>query len=449
MPDVDIELVKPSPYQPRLAFDLEELRGSIIKDGILTPLTVRQKDNYYELIDGERRLRLAKELGYKTVPLSIIEANDETADRMVWKVNTLRKDYAPKEKALHYQMHQLQGMSLRGIAGDHDDEIHNVLSFLNVLKLPERYRDEVWDGCLSVGHVRELEFQFNQGVAIATPLSNLDIAIERKLNVRQFHDYLHPQRARTEAQRVEAAQKEAEKLIPEVEAKMETPEDYVRAAEALSREAKRRAEEAMTPEQKAEEERKKLVAEARRSLHSTSKKIEHASQVMDVSEFRELLTRIEETLETGPGEAKAQLIALGEEVAEAENKAKAEAKAKQEEEKRQQKAEEERRREERADKKAREKYKGDKVFVKESLKAMSEQERVEMLDMVPIPDKGKKVKSVKQEFDEIMKTANNLADKLDKLKKGDKLDKVNLQEFSITLRILADYFDEFAKLAER
>ncbi|GAI68593.1 unnamed protein product, partial [marine sediment metagenome] len=48
----------------------------------------------------------------------------------------------------------------------------------------------------------------------------------------------------------------------------------------------------------------------------------------------------------------------------------------------------------------------------------------------------------------IIKTASKLADNLDKLKREGKLDKLNLKEFSITLRILADYFDEFAKLAE-
>lgn len=44
MPDVDIDLIKPSPYQPRLDFDLEDLKGSILKDGIASPLVVRQID---------------------------------------------------------------------------------------------------------------------------------------------------------------------------------------------------------------------------------------------------------------------------------------------------------------------------------------------------------------------------------------------------------------------
>jgi len=387
--DIDIELIKPSPYQPRLDFDLEDLRGSVIKDGILVPLTVRQKDDYYELIDGERRLKLAKELGYKTVVCEEVKADNDTADRMVWKVNTLRRDYKPKEKALHYERHQSQGMSLRGIARDHDDDPNNVLALLNVLKLPERYQDEVWAGCLSVGHIRKLEFQFAEGVAMATILSNLDIAIERRLSVQEFDDFLHPQRAKTQAQRIEAAQKAAKNLIAEP-VKLETPEDYEKAAQALQEEAKRRAEEAMTPEEK---------------------------------------------------------VAL-----EAEKKARAEAqalaKAEREEEKRQRRAEEERRRQERSEKKARAELKGDKTFVQEALKAMPEEEVVEMLDMVPIPGKAKKAKSLEEEFDQIMKMASKVVDNLDKLKREGKLEQLNLKRFSITLRILADSLDDFAKLAE-
>ncbi|GAJ23351.1 unnamed protein product, partial [marine sediment metagenome] len=198
----------------------------------------------------------------------------------------------------------------------------------------------------------------------------------------------------------EALLKRAETALGEPKVKpLETPEDYEKAADALAAEAKRRAEEAMTPEEKAEEERKKLVAEAHRSLHSTAKKIEHASQVMDVSEFRQRLGNIEEALEKNPTQSKTQLIALGEEVAEAENKAKVEAKVKAEEEKRKQKAQEDKKREERADAKAREKYKGDKTFVREALKAMPEEEVAEMLDMVPIPVKVKKGKNAEKDFD--------------------------------------------------
>lgn len=386
--DVAIDLIKPSPYQPRLSFNLEDLKGSIIRDGILVPLTLRQKDDYYELIDGERRLRLAKELGYKTIRCEIIEADDETADRMIWKVNTLRKDYEPKEKALHYQMHQGQGMSLRGIARDHDDEHNNVLALLNVLKLPEKYQNEVWDsdGRLSVAHIRELDFQFNQGGAAAPVISNLDIAIERKLNSREFHDFLHPQRAKTQTQRVEAAQQAAAEFEPELK-RLETPEDYERAAEALKREAQRQREEAMTPEEIA-------ALEAEKNARA---------------------------------------------------EAQAAAKARREEEKRQQKAEEERRRQEQAERKARAELRGNKAFVQEALKTLPQEERLELLDLTPMPEKPKEPKALSEQFQEVIREASQLVTRIEKLRAAPGFQALNLKPFALDLYMLADAFTELSE----
>ncbi|MBA7587460.1 hypothetical protein ES708_29489 [subsurface metagenome] len=73
---------------------------------------------------------------------------------------------------------------------------------------------------------------------------------------------------------------------------------------------------------------------------------------------------------------------------------------------------------------------------------MPEEEVVEMLDMVPIPGKAK------EEFDQIMKMASKMVDNLDKLKREGKLEQLDLKRFSITLRILDDSLDDFAKLVE-
>lgn len=261
---IDLDKIKPSPFQPRLEFDLEDLKGSIIKDGILVPLTVRRaNENQFELIDGERRLRLAKELGYQTVSCEVIEVDDETADRMVWKVNTLRKDYKPKEKALHYKNHQEQGWRLREIARNHGDHLPNVTAYLNSLKLSSEYQEKIWDGPLSVGHVQVIQTDFPNGDSILSLEkrkrieSKLEIAEIRKLSVSEFRDMDKPSKAETHKKRIEAAQEEAEKIIAEPQIKIETPEDYDKAAEALKKEAKKRREAELTPEQKIEIEAKK------------------------------------------------------------------------------------------------------------------------------------------------------------------------------------------------
>jgi len=173
--DIPVDRIRPSPFQPRLTFNLEDIKESIMRDGILVALTVREKDSYYELVDGERRLRAAKELGYKTVPCDVIDMDDDTARRMIWKVNTLRKDYEPKEKALFFKkMHEEYGMSLRGIAREYHTAPNTVRAYLNVFKLPEEYQQMVWDRVIGIGVIQELE-RFLNSVLYITPETNPEV----------------------------------------------------------------------------------------------------------------------------------------------------------------------------------------------------------------------------------------------------------------------------------
>ena len=55
--EVDVDSIRPSPYQPRLIFDQEDLKQEIKKDGLLSDLVVRNRGEFYEIIDGERRWR--------------------------------------------------------------------------------------------------------------------------------------------------------------------------------------------------------------------------------------------------------------------------------------------------------------------------------------------------------------------------------------------------------
>ncbi|MDD2401708.1 MAG: ParB/RepB/Spo0J family partition protein, partial [Clostridia bacterium] len=69
--DIDINIVKPNPFQPRKYFDvfqLEELAKSIKEYGVIQPIMVRKKDDYFEIIAGERRFRASQKLGNKTIP---------------------------------------------------------------------------------------------------------------------------------------------------------------------------------------------------------------------------------------------------------------------------------------------------------------------------------------------------------------------------------------------
>jgi len=160
--EIQVNLIDPSPFQPRVNFNLEELEDSVKQDGIVQRLIVRKKDARYELIDGERRLRIAKKLGFATVRCDIIEATDEEAARLTWTLNIKQKDYAPQEKALFFKkMQEKYGYSLRKIARIFSIDHATVINYLNVLKLPEKYQQLVWEGKIGLGIIRELMPLFN------------------------------------------------------------------------------------------------------------------------------------------------------------------------------------------------------------------------------------------------------------------------------------------------
>ena len=249
---IPIDKIKPSPYQPRLTFDLEDIRGSIQKDGILVALTVRKRDGYYELVDGERRLRLAKDLGYKTVKCDIIDVDDDVARRMVWKVNTLRKDYTPKEKAYHFKKLQKMGMAVNAIALDCDIDWHTIIAHLNVLKLPQSTQNVVWESKkLSVSHIQELEDLFNGSVDTEGIGKWIKQTLEQKLTSKELREARKPELRKIERKRVESAKKAVGKITTEVK-EPKTPDELDKAAEVLRREAKKKRESKLSSEEKNE-----------------------------------------------------------------------------------------------------------------------------------------------------------------------------------------------------
>lgn len=304
--DIPVDMIKPSPYQPRLLFDLDDIKGSIMRDGVLVSLTVRKKDGYYELIDGERRWRVAKELGHETLTCDVIDIDDETARRMVWKVNTLRKDYDPKEKALFFKrMKEEYGMSFKRIAMEYDIDHRDVKAYLNVFKLPEEYQQMVWDRVIPIRNIRELDQLFNR-VARATPEEIPEIfeildrsAKERHFGAEQIREAIKPYLAKLREEQIEKAKEALAEVKPEVKIP-ETPEELNRAAMALRREARRKREELLTPEEKArikaeKEARKQRMEEARkRRAEAERRRIEEEARKRAEEFFEAERRRIEE-----------------------------------------------------------------------------------------------------------------------------------------------------------
>jgi len=99
---LDVSTLSESPYQPRDIYDeesMEELMNSIIERGVLVPILVREKDGAYEIVAGHRRKRACEELGIKSLPAKILQADDNEAMIIALVENIQRKDLSLLEEA--------------------------------------------------------------------------------------------------------------------------------------------------------------------------------------------------------------------------------------------------------------------------------------------------------------------------------------------------------------
>ncbi len=247
---VDIDLIQPSPYQPRLIFDQDDLKGEIEKDGLLNDLVVRKNGDLYELIDGERRWRALKKLGWKSVPVRVVEADEARARLSVYKLNKIRKNYTIEEEAQYFKRLADEGMTPLDISKQLSVNFHWVLANLNVFKLPKDLQRAVWTKQISVSHIKALENVIDRNIKEAA-LAVTQI-LERKLTVSETKRIVKKRerelKARIDEARIEAAEKVLPAIAPKAP-KLETPEDFEKAAEVLKDKAKKIRKGDLKPEE--------------------------------------------------------------------------------------------------------------------------------------------------------------------------------------------------------
>lgn len=299
--EVTIELIKPSPYQPRLFFDIDDLKREIQRDGLLSPLIVRRRDNFYELIDGERRLRTVKELGWTTVQVEVKDIDDRTARRSIFKLNKIRENYTVEEEAKYYKKLADEGMTAWEISEELGVNFHWVLANLNVFKFPEDIQKIIFTAGqqLTVSHIQELERVIARNIDDA--VAWVRTVLERKLKSDDVRKLVQDQEAvalreALEKERLRKAQAE----LPEIPVVLESPDDLERAAKALMRQARRKRDESLTTEEKAriesekqerQEQAKKRREEARkRDIEEEARK--RAEEIIkDTNFIREFVDR--------------------------------------------------------------------------------------------------------------------------------------------------------------
>ena len=199
---IEIEKIKPNPYQPRKEFDenaLNELASSIEKYGLLQPIVVIKDKNGYILIAGERRLRAFKKLKKDKIKAIILDLDLDSLREYALIENIQREDLNPLEVA----------KSLKSLLEEHNythEELAKIISksrsyvsnLLRLLNLPDFVQEKIKNNEISVGHAKVMS-DLNEN-----ELKKLLKEINKKnLNVR-------------DTEKLISQIKKREKILPEV-----------------------------------------------------------------------------------------------------------------------------------------------------------------------------------------------------------------------------------------
>jgi len=157
---IDIDLIEPSPYQPRTRFReeaLDELARSIQASGIIQPLVVRPIGSRFQLIAGERRWRAAQRAGLNKVSVIVREVPDALALEMTLVENIQREDLNAIEAARAFErlMDEFQ-LTQEAVAERTGKDRATVANSIRLLKLEPTIQDWIEEGKLTAGHGRAL-----------------------------------------------------------------------------------------------------------------------------------------------------------------------------------------------------------------------------------------------------------------------------------------------------
>jgi len=158
--EVDVDLLRPNPFQPRLAMDdgkIEELARSIRANGIIQPIVVRKTESGYDIIAGERRWRASQRAGLLKVPIVVRDIPEDRLLAAALIENLQREDLNPMEEAQAYrrladEFHLTQEQIADAVGKDRS----SVANFVRLLKLPHEVRENVAAGALAMGHARAI-----------------------------------------------------------------------------------------------------------------------------------------------------------------------------------------------------------------------------------------------------------------------------------------------------
>jgi len=193
--EIEIDRIKPNPYQPRESFDdksLSELAQSIKEKGVIQPVVVRKKEDTFELVAGERRLKAAKSIGLKLIPALIMDKlTKQSMLELTLVENVQREDLNPIEEARGYQrLVQECGLTQTDLSKRVGKDRSSVANTLRLLNLPDDVKKLILCEKISEGHARAI-------LALSTTKGQIGLAkriAELSLSVRETEDLVYGKR---------------------------------------------------------------------------------------------------------------------------------------------------------------------------------------------------------------------------------------------------------------
>ncbi|MFI5236366.1 MAG: ParB/RepB/Spo0J family partition protein [Ignavibacteriales bacterium] len=184
---ISVEFISRNPYQPRFNIDpvsLEELKKSILTNGLIQPITVRRTpDHKYQLISGERRLNACKEIGFKEIPAYIIDVDSDELMLALALIENIQREklnaieIGTAYKRLMDECHLTQELIADRVGKDRT----TIANSIRLLKLPQKVQDAIVEEKISSGHARALINLDNE----ALQLQILNNIISKNLSVRK------------------------------------------------------------------------------------------------------------------------------------------------------------------------------------------------------------------------------------------------------------------------
>ena len=185
-----INNISPNPYQPRVEFDqnaLEELKKSILENGLIQPITVRRvQHDKYELISGERRLRACKEIGFNEIPAYVIKVETKEAMLALSLIENIQREKlnAIEIANAYKRLMDECNLSQEEIAEKVGKDRTTITNSIRLLKLPQKIQQSLIKDELTMGHARALINLPNELIQ----LEILEKIIQQNLSVRKVEE---------------------------------------------------------------------------------------------------------------------------------------------------------------------------------------------------------------------------------------------------------------------